>query len=75
MFCTQFHPEANEAMLRRWTTGFGADELVRIGSSAEQLLATTHASVGESRENADRLVDWFCEAIVPSEFHDVLETR
>ena len=75
MFSTQFHPEANEAVLRRWATGFGADELVRIGSSAEQLLATTHASVGESRENADRLVDWFCEAIVPSEFHDVLDNR
>jgi hypothetical protein len=60
-------------MLRRWTTGFGAEELVRIGSSAEQLMATTQASVTESRANADRIVDWFCERIVPSEFHDVLE--
>ena len=72
MFSTQFHPEANEAMLRRWTTGFGADELVRIGSSAEELMATTQASVKDSRENSDRIVDWFCETIVPSEFHDVL---
>jgi len=75
MFSTQFHPEANEAMLRRWTTGFGAEELVRIGSSAEELMATTQASVKESRAHADRIVDWFCETIVPSEFHDVLNTH
>ncbi|MDO8364417.1 MAG: type 1 glutamine amidotransferase [Actinomycetota bacterium] len=74
VFATQFHPEANEAMLRRWTTGFGADELKRIGSSAEQLMATTQASVGLSRPNTDRLVDWFCESIVPSEFHNVVDT-
>ena len=75
MFSTQFHPEANEAMLRRWTTGFGADELVRIGSSAEELMAATRASVMDSRENSDRIVDWFCETIVPSEFHNVLNTH
>ena len=73
-FSTQFHPEANEAMLRRWTTGFGADELVRLGSSADELMATTQAAVAESRENSDRIVDWFCETIVPSELHDVLDT-
>jgi GMP synthase-like glutamine amidotransferase len=73
MFSTQFHPEANEAMLRRWATGFGADELARIGSSAEELLAATRSSVGESRAHSDRIVDWFCEAVVSSEFHDVFE--
>ena len=73
-FSTQFHPEANEAMLRRWTTGFGADELVRLGSSADELMATTQAAVAESRENSDRIVDWFCETIVPSEFRDVIDT-
>jgi len=72
MFSTQFHPEATETMLRRWATGFGAEELLRIGSSAEELLATTRASVIESRPNAERLVDWFCESVAPSAFTEVL---
>ena len=74
-FSTQFHPEATETMLSRWTTGFGADELQRIGSSAEALMATTRASVQQSRANADRIVDWFCETVVTGEFHDVLDNR
>jgi len=28
--------------------------------------------VTESRENSARIVDWFCETVVPSEFHNVL---
>jgi len=75
MFSTQFHPEATETMLRRWATGFGADELVRIGSSAEQLLATTRSAVPESRPNAERIVDWFCESVAQSEYLNVLDTR
>lgn len=64
MFSTQFHPEATETMLRRWATGFGADELERIGSSPDELLANARAAVPESRPNADRIVDWFCESVV-----------
>ncbi|MBI4884834.1 MAG: gamma-glutamyl-gamma-aminobutyrate hydrolase family protein [Actinobacteria bacterium] len=80
MFSTQFHPEATETMLRRWATGFGADELIRIGSSAEELLATTRAAVQESRPNAERIVDWFCESVaqgdaVVADTFDVLNTR
>lgn len=60
-FATQFHPEATESMLARWTTGGGADELVRIGSTPEQLMAETRANTGASREHAERLVDWFLE--------------
>lgn len=71
MFSTQFHPEATETMLRRWATGFGADELHRIGSSPEELLATARECVIESRSNAERLVDWFCESVAPSEFVQV----
>jgi GMP synthase-like glutamine amidotransferase len=74
MFCTQFHPEVNEAMIRRWATGFGEQELHRIGSSPEELIATTASAVVHSRPNAERLVDWFCETIVPSNFSDVLNT-
>lgn len=67
MFSTQFHPEASETMLRRWATGFGAAELTRIGSSAEELLATTRAAVQESRPNAERIVDWFCESVAQAD--------
>ncbi len=75
MFCSQFHPEATEAMIRRWAATGGAAELARIGMDPEELLATTRASVLESRPNAERIVDWFCETVVTSEFHDVLNNR
>lgn len=64
-FSTQFHPEATETMLRRWSAGPGADELARTGSSAEALLATTRANVLHSRPNADRIVDWFLDTVAP----------
>ena len=72
MFATQFHPEATETMLHRWSAGPGADELARLGITPEALMDQTRQNVGLSRANADRLVDWFCEGIVTSEFHDVV---
>lgn len=72
IFCTQFHPEATETILRRWSVGPGAAELARLGTNAEELSVTTQANVLESRPNAERIVDWFCETVVTSEFHDVL---
>ena len=75
MFSTQFHPEATETMLRRWAeSSFGADELVRVGSSPEELLATTRTAVVDSRPNAERIVDWFCESVAQSTYLDVLNT-
>ena len=65
-FATQFHPEANETMLVRWTTGAGADELERFGSSAEQVLAQTRANTAVSRDHADHLVDWFLDEVASS---------
>lgn len=73
MFATQFHPEATETMLRRWSAGPGAEELARSGATAAELMAETATNVAVSRANADRLVDWFCETIVTSEFHDVVD--
>lgn len=75
MFCTQFHPEVNEAMIRRWARGFGEQELWRIGSSPAELLDTTRAAVEASRPNAERLVDWFCETIAPRPHSEVISTR
>ena len=67
-------PRCTKAMIRRWATGFGADELARIGQSPEELIATTQASVGASRANAERLVDWFCETIVAERIHERAKT-
>ncbi len=58
-FCTQFHPEVNEAILARWSAGPGAAELARIGSSSEQLMDQTRTNVVLSHQHSDRLVDWF----------------
>lgn len=60
-FCTQFHPEAHEAIMARWTAGPGAEELDRIGLTVEQVMAETRANTPISREHAARLVDWFVE--------------
>lgn len=75
MFCTQFHPEVHEGVVRRWATGFGEQELLRIGSSPDELLQATRAAVGASRPNAERLVDWFCESIAPRPHSEVISTR
>ena len=60
-FATQFHPEANESMLVRWSSGAGAAELERIGSSTDELMAATMINTRTSREHSDQLVDWFLE--------------
>jgi GMP synthase-like glutamine amidotransferase len=75
LFATQFHPEANESVVRRWSAGVGADELARIGTTPDELLIATRASVDAARANTDRLVDWFVETIVTSAFVDVVDTR
>ncbi|MGD9705105.1 MAG: type 1 glutamine amidotransferase [Acidimicrobiia bacterium] len=59
VFATQFHPEATETMLRRWSAGSGGEELSRLGSSREELLEQTRVAVDQSGPAAARLVDWF----------------
>jgi GMP synthase-like glutamine amidotransferase len=66
MFATQFHPEVTEAIVRRWSAGAGAQELARTGVGVESLLAQTARCVDDSRPNAHRLVDWFCETVAAS---------
>ena len=62
-FASQFHPEATESMLARWTSGGGAEELSRLGLTAEKVMADTRANVGVSRKNSDQIVDWFVESV------------
>lgn len=62
-FATQFHPEATESIVRRWSSGGGAEELAAVGIRAESLLEATRASVVASRRAAVRLVDWFVDSV------------
>jgi GMP synthase-like glutamine amidotransferase len=65
--CTQFHPEATESMLARWCAGGGAEELARVGRSAEQMMEETRRKDAVSRKHSDRLVDWFLESVAGAE--------
>jgi len=57
-FATQFHPEATEAMLARWTAESG-DALAAVGTTPAELMAATRENVVDSRPRAEDLVDWF----------------
>jgi GMP synthase-like glutamine amidotransferase len=73
-FCTQFHPEATESVLRRWIEGGGADEYVAFGGDPQQFLEMTRTNVSPSRSNSDIIVDWFCETVVSAAAPVVLDT-
>ena len=62
ILCTQFHPEATETMLARWSAG-GQDELAEAGLTRDRLMAETREHVAVSRTNAERLTDWFLEHV------------
>lgn len=66
ILATQFHPEATESIVARWSSGGGADELGRLGKSAEDLQAETRRRIAESRPASDRLVDWFVNDVTVS---------
>jgi GMP synthase-like glutamine amidotransferase len=73
-FCTQFHPEATESVLRRWIEGGGAEEYIAFGGDPQQFLDATRANVAESQANSDVIVDWFCATVVTSPMVGVLNT-
>jgi len=62
-FATQFHPEATETIVARWSAGDPAD-LNRLGLSAARLMDDTRAHVGRSRPAAGRIVDWYLDEVV-----------
>ena len=62
-FAVQFHPEATETMMDKWSRGGGAAILEELGSSRDRLMAETRANVGASREHAWQLVDWFLDTV------------
>lgn len=59
ILATQFHPEATEGIVARWSSGDGVAELERLRIDAEALVAQTRRNVVESRAACDRLLDWF----------------
>ena len=60
LLATQFHPEATETMLSRWTSGDPGD-LRRLGLDPADVMADTRREVVNSRPRAEALVDWFVE--------------
>jgi GMP synthase-like glutamine amidotransferase len=66
-FCTQFHPEANETMIRRWANSDGGSaELLKYGVKSDQLIDESRRNVADSQPAAEHLVDWFVDRIVGS---------
>lgn len=66
-FCTQFHPEATETMIRRWATSEGGStELLKHGIKPEELVEQTRCNVTDSQPAAEHLVDWFLDSVAGS---------
>ena len=62
----QFHPEVTPAIVERWSSGAGADELARLGLDPAALRGATVSHEHVSRTAARRLVDWFDARFVRS---------
>ena len=55
----QFHPEITPEIVERWSSGAGAEELVRSGIDPDELRRATHVHASDSALRAEDLVDWF----------------
>jgi GMP synthase-like glutamine amidotransferase len=60
---TQFHPEATEAIVARWSSGAGAEELAALGRSADELLGATRSHASRAHDDTVRLIDWSLEEV------------
>jgi GMP synthase-like glutamine amidotransferase len=66
-FCTQFHPEATETVIRRWALSAGGSaELRKHGIEPVELVEQTRLNVADSEPAAHHLVDWFVEKVAQS---------
>jgi len=65
-FATQFHPEANEAIITRWMGGSGAVELAAHGIMPSALMEQTRTEVARSGAAAAQIVDWFLATVAQS---------
>lgn len=56
----QFHPEATEAVVSRWSSGpEGESELAGLGMSAGALMEATRSNVTSAERRCEALVEWF----------------
>lgn len=55
----QFHPEVTPAIVERWMSGKGADEIRAVGREPDQLRHECEVNCEESRVAAVGLVAWF----------------
>jgi GMP synthase-like glutamine amidotransferase len=60
---TQFHPEANEAIVTDWLAGDGVLDLVASNITPNDLLEETRREVTRSAGAAHHLVDWFLTSV------------
>jgi hypothetical protein len=66
-FATQFHPEANEAIISRWISGEGAAELAALDMTPSALIERTRAEVERSGPAAGLIVDWFLHNVASTQ--------
>jgi GMP synthase-like glutamine amidotransferase len=55
----QFHPEATESIVTRWSEGSGRDELQAVGIVPEELFARTAAEMPSATARCELLLEWF----------------
>lgn len=55
----QFHPEATESIVSRWSSGDGRQELVDVGVDYDTLMAQTRTEAASAEVRSRSLVDWF----------------
>ena len=55
----QFHPEANESIVRFWASGTGEEELTSLGLHGEEIVADTRRHLVDAARRCDELVEWF----------------
>ena len=66
-FCTQFHPEATETMIRRWANSEGGTaELLKYGIKPDDLIDDARRNVADSQPAAEHIVDWFLDRVAGS---------
>ena len=55
----QFHPEATESIVARWSEGTGLDELAAVGVDPSDLFERTCREVPEAAQRCDGFIEWF----------------
>jgi GMP synthase-like glutamine amidotransferase len=59
----QFHPEVDDELLEMWLAGDGADEIARLGRTADQLRAATRDELDDATKRVHALVRAFVDTV------------